>query len=227
MTNHKANERQKVKSDAAQSQDICAVTNELTELQRKVAEKMLIEGATFEDAMEVVNEESEKKVTLRAIESYFRSDVRLQQKRILHMLQTARDLKQALANPESGRSDLAEAVLITGLMGLSRGDARLRFQGALRLKDQEENNRLKKEVFRLKNEKLDLDRRFLEVRLKTESAKRDLITSRLAQLKEAVERKGEDHVLGPDIIQQIQEIYGLVSVREPAKGSEASMNVQS
>lgn len=226
MANHRADKEQKVKNKPAPSQGDGAGTNELTESQRSVVAKMLIEGATFEDAMEAVNDGSEEEVPLRAIEGYFRSNVSLQQQRIRHMLQTARCLKQTLADPESGRSDLAEAVLITGLMGLSRGEARLRFQSALRVKDQQENKRLKEKSFRLKSEKLDLDRRFLEVRLKTEIAKRDLITNRLAQLKEAVEGKGEDRALGPDIIKQIQEIYGLVSVTESGEGGEASADVQ-
>ncbi|MGH9325428.1 MAG: hypothetical protein ACRD2B_01865 [Terriglobia bacterium] len=212
------------RSGRGQPQGRCKDVNDLDEPQKEVVEKMLTEGATFEDTLEVVNDMGEKPLALRALTNYFRSNVHLQQARIRHTLRTADELKKALIDPESGKAELAEAVLITGLMGMNKGEVRAQFQNAFRVKNQAENNRLKGEIFRLKSEKLEIDRRFLEVRLKTEIAKRDLLTSRLEQLKEAVEHAGQSDRLGPEVIKQIQEIYGLVSTREPDAGGEAIAN---
>lgn len=187
--------------------------------------QMLADGATFEDTVEAVNEAEEEKITLRAVESYFRSNQRLQQDRIRRQVDTARRLKAALTDPQSAQAELAEAVLFTGLMGLNKRSAGTQLQQALRVKDQQENLRLKEEAVRLRSERFDLDRKMLETRLKAERAKLDLLTGKVEQLKQAAEREATGNNLSPEIIKQIHEIYGLVSPEETSGASQEKADV--
>ncbi|MGH9468940.1 MAG: phage protein Gp27 family protein [Terriglobia bacterium] len=199
----------------------CKSVEQLPDEQRQTLRQMLVEGATIEDAEEAVREMGGPQISARAIERYYRRDLTLQQDRIRHQLETARKLREALADSNSDHGDLAEAVLITGLMGVNRGSVSARAHQAFRIKGQQENVVLKQEAFRLQIKKFALDRKILEARLKTEVTKRELLASKLEQLQSAVEREGREHTIGPEIMRQIQEIYGLASAGEAEKENAA------
>ena len=186
---------------------------------RGLVERMLVEGATFEDTVEAVNERGPEGVTLKAIEDFFRSSLALQQQRIKRQVQTAEALKKALGDPRSGLAQLADAVLLTGLMRLNKRGADFDFHDAMKEYYQRENLRLKQEVVDLKKSKLELEQKMARARMKTELVKWKLAKGRIIELKRAVEANGKNQKLGPETIQKIQEIYGLVS--EPAKRSPA------
>lgn len=205
----------------AKRQNACKSVDQLTAEQQKALRQMLVDGATFEDAEDAVNEMEEPQITARAVERYYRSDLGLQQDRIRHQIETARKLRQALADSNSDHGDLAEAVLITGLMGLNRGGRASGAQHAFRVRGQKENTDLKKEAFRLRLKRFALDRKILKARLETEVTKRELLTRKLDELRAAVEHEGSDRQLSPDILRQIQEIYGLASSDEPAPANHA------
>ncbi|MGH9356039.1 MAG: hypothetical protein ACRD10_07910 [Terriglobia bacterium] len=195
--------------------------DELTQEAHRTLRDMLVTGATFEDAAEAVNDLGGDTITVRAVEKYFRSDLSVQTERIRRQLETARALKESLANPQSAQAELAEAVLITGLLGLRKREETSRLQRAVRVKDQHENHRLKTETLRLRSKKLDLDKRLLEARLSSETAKLELLRTKVIQLKRAADREGQGHSLGPETIQRIHEIYGLASIGAgEAAGSE-------
>jgi DNA-binding transcriptional regulator GbsR (MarR family) len=75
---------------------------------------MLIEGATFEDVVETINEHGAKRITLHAVQNYFRPDLSLQKERVKHLIEVAQSLKQAMGDPKSGKQNLVDAVLMTG-----------------------------------------------------------------------------------------------------------------
>ena len=200
--------------------------DELTPEAQHALRDMLVGGSTFEDAVEAVNDLEGDTVTVHAVEKYFRSDLNLQTDRIRRQLETARRLKQALRDPESGQAELAEAVLITGLMGLRKRDEISSLQRAIRVKDQQENQRLKKDTHRLRVKKFGLDKKVLDARLRSEMAKLELLRAKVLQLKQAVDRESQDHALGPETIQRIQEIYGIVSTGGPVEAAEDQSKVQ-
>ncbi|MGH9397179.1 MAG: hypothetical protein ACRD18_10065 [Terriglobia bacterium] len=179
---------------------------------RDLVRQMLVDGATFEDVVEAIAESGDTSIPLRAIESYFRSDLDIQKERIKRQLQTAKVLREALTDPKSGHTELAEAVLITGLMGVNRRSVSSSLQQAIRVKDQHANQSLKEEASRLRIEKFAMDKKVLAARLRAEETKQELIRTKLSHLQQALERNGEDKILGPEIIRQIHEIYGIVSV---------------
>ncbi|HLI30097.1 MAG TPA: hypothetical protein VKV79_03225 [Terriglobia bacterium] len=205
---------------------IVTKVDELSPDAQHTVRDMLVNGFTFEDVVEVVNDLGEDMIEVRAVEKYFRSDLNVQTDRIRRQLETARTLKQALKDPDSGQAELAEAVLITGLMGLRKHDEASKLQRAFRVKDQQENQQLKKDTYRLKAKKFELDKKVLDARLRSEVAKRELLQAKVFQLKQAVDRESHDHVLGPETIQRIQEIYGLVSNSEPGGAAQNKINAQ-
>ncbi len=205
---------------------IVTKVDELSPEAQHAVRDMLVGGSTFEDVVEAVDDLGEDMITVRAVEKHFRSDLNLQTDRIRRQLETARTLKQALRDPDSGQAELAEAVLITGLMGLRKRDEASGLQRAIRVKDQQENQRLKKDTYRLRVKKFDLDKKVLDARLRSEIAKLELLRAKVLQLKQAVDRESHDHALGPETIQRIQEIYGLISNSGPGEAAQNKSNAQ-
>jgi hypothetical protein len=98
----------------------------LSEDMRDLVSEMLGTGASFEDTAGLVNEHEDVGLTLRTVENFFRANLKLQQKRIRRQLELAQRLKTALIKePTSPESELAEAVLFTGLMALNRRGFRI------------------------------------------------------------------------------------------------------
>lgn len=210
----------KIAAKAPARRKRCDKFGDLPDDLKKAARQMLVEGATFEDVAEAVKASRKAAITERAIEIYFRSNLDVQEERIAHQVKTAKALKAALRKPHSSHAALAEAVLITGLMGMSRREASARVQQALRISEQEANLKLKKKTLDLRTEKLALDKRVLSARLAAEEAKQELVKAKLNHLRQAVEKKGDGKALGPEIIRQIHEIYGIVSVPQPGREDE-------
>jgi hypothetical protein len=183
----------------------------------KVVDRMLIKGSKFDDIVQAINGGGEAIVTLGAIELYFRSNEKLQQERVKFHMRTARQLRSSCKDPKSTQSDLAEALILTGLVGLSMGTPATNVQQATRAKDQNENFRLKEEAFRLRTRKFVLERRMMRARLKAEEAKLQLIASKISQVARELEQAEGANTLSPEMIQRIQEIYGIVSDISPSK----------
>jgi len=183
----------------------CTDVSQLPDDLRQLATDMLVQGATYEDVFEAVNERGKDKITLPAVRNYFRSDLKIQADRIKHRLQVVRILKAALGDDaDSGQKDLAEAALVVGLMGLERKNAQFDMQDAVR----EHGHR---ETFRLKTRKATLDEQVVETRLQTEQAKLQLIQHKVEELERALNKANKGQGLGPEAWQKIREIYGLIS----------------
>ncbi|MGH9449837.1 MAG: hypothetical protein ACRD11_04770 [Terriglobia bacterium] len=208
----------------ARQQPVSKNVAALSESLQTVVRQMLVDGATFEDVAEAILESGEPPVPLRAIESYFRSNLDIQKERITRRLQTAKALRESLSDPKSGHAELAEAVLITGLMGVNRRSVSSELQHAMRVKDQHVNQSLKEQAARLQVEKFAMDKKLLVARLRAEKTKQELVRTKLSHLKQALEGHGEDKMLGPEIIQQIHEIYGIVSIPDSLTSAGEGLN---
>lgn len=184
---------------------------ELPEEVRELINRMLIQGSTFEDVFEAVEEIEPNNISRAAIEIYFRSNAELQQNRVRTQLETAQKLKSACADPESAQSELAEAMILTGLMGVKRATKISDSQYALRSKAQQENYRLKEQVLQLQIQKSALDSEMLKVRIRHENEKLKLVGGKVEQLQRLLERQGASKTLTPEMLRSIQEIYGIVT----------------
>jgi hypothetical protein len=194
--------------------ETCTNVKDLLPSEVELINQMLIEGSTFEDVADAITESGRVKLGARIVERHFRSNPELQEKRVVRQVEIARRLKAALADPQSEQAELAESVLIMGLMGLNRRTAAQSMQQAMRYKHQQENIRLREDAFNLKVEKLEMDKKLLEARLKMETLKQEMLARKFQSLKEAAERASADDALSPEILKQIHEIYGLVSPEE-------------
>ncbi len=154
---------------------------------RHSVEQMMVEGATLEDIVETIHERHKLRVTLQAVQNFFRSRLDLQQLRIKRQLETARALKKALGNPQSGQGELADAVLLTGLMRVTRRSAEFRVRDAVFEKYQRENLRLHQQAARLRVQKFNLDKRLLEARLRTEALRSRQLQEKVLDLRRTLE----------------------------------------
>jgi hypothetical protein len=174
---------------------------------RKAIDRMLTEGSTFEDVVEAINASGEAKTTLGAVEVYYRSNPSLQKERIQYQAKTARELKQACQDPDSAEAEFLQAVIMTGLVGVTRGIP----SGDLERSKQDENLRLREEAFRLRSKRFALDMRMMKAQVMAGQAKMKLVASKLSQVARALKRAGGSGTLSPEMIQRIQEVYGIVS----------------
>jgi hypothetical protein len=177
---------------------------------RRLVEQMLTNGATFEDVVDAVAERGGPGVSLSAVENFFRGNLALQQERVRRQVATAQALKKALGGSGSGQARLAEAALLTGLLRLSRKGSELNLKDAMRERIECENLGLKRQLLRLRVRKAVQDQQFARAHIRAELAKWQLTKSRIAELRRTLETGGKKANLGPETMQKIQEIYGLV-----------------
>lgn len=181
------------------------------EKQPLVAE-LLVEGATFEDVVETVNEGEGPKVTQGAVERFFRSNLELQKRRVARLVEKAEALKTSLqAESNSAERKLAEAALLTGLMRLSRGGSELSVKDVVSLRLQHDNLRLKQRILRLKERDAIQKHHINEARMRHEFEKFKLTREKARQIREHLRSLKQGQQLGPETFVKIQEIYGLLN----------------
>jgi hypothetical protein len=190
---------------------ICTDVEELPSNLRTLVDRMLREGATYEDTVDVVGAAGQQKILQGAVEVYFRSNLKLQRERVQKMAQTTENLRQSLRDPNSAHAQFAEAVLMTGLMGLRRSTASAELHHAVQERQQLENYRLKEASLRLKEKKAVMELQMMRTRLQSERDKITLVKAKLEQLQRTLQRDQASSTLSPEMIQRIQEVYGIVS----------------
>ncbi len=192
---------------------------------RELVEQMLIEGATCEDTMDAVNERDRESVTLQAVQNFLRSNLGLQKRRIQRQLETAKELTGALGKSRSSLRDLADAIFLTGMMGVNRQVVNFGRVHAMRERLERENLQLKKQFFRLKARKTVQEREFAQARILAERARGKLLQAQVNKLKQLLKGAKENRKLDSDTWHQIQEIYGLakkpVRIERETENSDA------
>src|SRR5579875_2546148 len=191
---------------------------------RELAERMLVEGATFEDVQDSLNERGVP-VTLQAVQNLYRSNLELQKRRIQFQVERAQALKEALANPGSVDAELAYAAMLTGLQRLERKDGGLTLRDAIRSTLERRNIQLRRKLLNMQIEREMEERRFRKTRLHAEIAKLHLTRTKLAQLQEELKRQKGGATLGRTAMEKIQEIYGLLQIPVVPRDVEPSGKV--
>ena len=178
---------------------------------RELVERMLVEGATFEDVYDSVNERGVH-VTLQAIQSRYRSDLELQKRRIEFQVERARVLTEALGDPDSSDAQLAYAAMLTGLQSLTRKEGGLTLKDAVKGTMERRNIMLKRDLLRMQLAREVEDRKFRKTRLNAEILKLQLTKTKLAQLQRELKKLENSSTLGSVAMEKIQEIYGLLQI---------------
>ncbi len=177
-----------------------------------LAEGMLREGATFEDVCEAVNERGGPAVTLQAVQNYYRGNLALQKSRVEFQLERVRQLKESFADPESAEAQLANAAIMLGLQSLTRKGAQLTVRDAMRARLERQNLRLKQDLLRMKMAREVEDQRLRRTKLYAEMLKWQAARIKIQQLRRQLVQEGKTKMLGPEAMEKIQEIYGLLRI---------------
>ena len=179
---------------------------------RELVDRMLTEGATFEDVYEAVNERGGPTLTLQGIQNFYRGNLDLQKRRIQFQLERARQLKESFAHPESAEAQLANAAILTGLQSLSRKGAEMTLRDYIRARLERENLMLKQDLLRLKVAREAEDQRLRRTKMHSELIKWQHAKIKLQQLRRQLVQEGKTKLLGPEAMEKIQEIYGLLRI---------------
>ena len=203
-------DKQKPSATAPQARPVSDAAQLPDEL-RELAERLLVEGATFEDVCESVNERGAP-VTLQAIQNLYRGNLELQRRRIEFQVERARVLTEALADPDSADAQLAHAAMLTGLQSLSRKDGGISLRDAVKATLERRNILLKRDLLRMRIAREVEDKRFRKTRLHAEILKMRLTREKLLQLQRELKKPENSSTLGPVAMEKIQEIYGLLQI---------------
>jgi hypothetical protein len=177
---------------------------------QKLVYKLLIEGSTFEDVVETINERGGDGITLNAVQNYFQGDAELQAKRVRHLIHSADALLSSVGkNPRSAEAQLARATFLTGYL-------RVRRDASLITPKEAEHNRMERENLSLKRKILVMQKEKAVQELKYSHARTRMILLSQEKLKEEIlklqqEAKGHraGEPLGPEMLERIQQLYGL------------------
>jgi hypothetical protein len=200
-----------------QTPDYPAVANDYMQLKpelKTLVNKLLKEGATFEDVVEAVDERDDQRITLNAVKSYFQGSRMLQTQRARRQVEDAEALLEALdKDPRSAEARLARASLMTGYAKVNRKASVVSPREAARYRMECENLNLKHQILMMTKKKAKQD-------LECSIARTNLIKATGIKLQQEVELLGhrlEAHrpgdPIGSDILQKVQQLYGLV--RQP------------
>ena len=90
----------------------------------------------------------------------------------------------------------------------------------MRQRIEHENLALKRQLLRLRVRKEAQDQAFARVHIRAELMKWKLAKARITELERTLETGGKQANLGPETMQKIQEIYGLVIAPPASPGGE-------
>jgi hypothetical protein len=195
----------------------------LAEDVRRKVRRSLVEGATIEDVADMLLAQHGMLVAPAAIQSFYNGDAGIARDRAVRQVETVRSLKQALRDEKSPLAALAEATLLTGVMGLSRrgeltgNDAQRRMHDHRMFHLLEANQNMKNRLYAAQIG-LNNARRAHEL-VKYHEAK-----VRCKKLKAQLSELCQSRDLTPQTLQRIQEIYGIV--REPFDPSKSEETLE-
>jgi hypothetical protein len=178
---------------------------------RELVERMLMEGATFEDIYDAVNERGAP-LTLQAVQNLYRGSLELQKRRIVFQVERARALTEALGDPESSDAQLAYAAMLTGLQSLNRKDGSISVKDAVKGSMERRNLLLKRDLLRMQIEREEQEKRFRRMRIYTEMLRGRLARLKMVQLRRELAKHENSGTLGRVAMEKIQEIYGLLQI---------------
>ena len=178
----------------------------------KFIDDLLEDGATFEDVVETLQEERQTQMSLRVVSGYFRANLNLQKRRVLRQVEKARELKKSLGDPESEEASLADAVFMTGYMGLTRKGAEIKLKDIESIRLSKENLRLRNQVLRQKDQQNRQQKTYRHLRAEVEKSKLEFYKLKTAALKRAMAAEEGQNQLGPQTKRAIEEIYGVASI---------------
>jgi len=181
-------------------------------------DKLLIEGSTFEDVVEAVDEHGKSSVTLNTVQAYFRGNRELQAKRVNYLVQTAELLLQDLGDPESAEARLAKATFLTGYLNLHRDAKPITPKDAEHARMERANLNLKHKLLVVQRDKARDALNYSQERIRMLVLMQQKLKEEIGTLQQDAKRQQAGEPLGPAMLQRIQQIYGLTCQPMPYGG---------
>ena len=187
--------------------------NDVLDLQPKEKElvhKLLKEGSTFEDVVEAVNARGGKCITLNAVKTYFQGNRMLQTQRALRQVEDAEALLASVdKDPKSAEARLARATFLTGYSRVNRNASVVTAKEAARYRMECDNLNLKHQILMMQRKKAYQDLEYSRARTRLIEITQGKMKADLLRLERELTAHQPGEPLRPDIVQRIQQLYGL------------------
>ena len=178
--------------------------------QRKLVRQMLIDGATFEDVVEAVNERGGDGITLSAVQNYFQGSLEIQKKRVHRLVESAEALLATVdKDPKSAEAQLARATFLTGYSRVHRNASLITPKDAERSRMERENLALKHQILIMRRKKAMQDLDYSRARTRLILLTQGKLQEEILKLQREVKTHRPGEPMGPEMLQRIQQIYGL------------------
>lgn len=183
----------------------------LDEEQKKLVDKLLTEGCTREEVVQVLQEGEGDGVTLNAVGAYYRGNRELQAQRAAYMVKAAEALQASLVNsPESAEARLASALLLTGYGRIHGDESEGTYGDSEELRTGRSTATVKNYPLDLRTEKVSLDIDCSRARSRLVTLTEGKVQEEIRKLQREATEHGPGEPMGPKILEQIHGVYGLV-----------------
>jgi len=178
---------------------------------QKLVRKLLVEGSTFEDVVETVNERGGQRVTVNAVKNYFQGDLEVQKERVRRQIKNAQELLACVdKDPKSAEAQLAQATFLTGYERVHRDAALVMPREAARYRMESENLNLKHQILMVQRKKAEADLEYSKARTALIKATGAKVQREILGLeRELRAHQAAGHPVGNEVLQKIQQLYGL------------------
>jgi len=183
---------------------------DLDEKLQSLVSNMLTEGSTFEDVVEAVNERGEAGITLNAVQNYFQGNLLLQTKRARRQIENAEALLASVdKDPKSAEARLARATFLTGYSRVHRDASLISPRDAARYRMACENLNLKHQILMMQKKKALQDLDYSRARTRLILLTQGKLQEEILKLQREVKAHRTGDPIGPEMLQRIQQLYGL------------------
>jgi hypothetical protein len=199
------------KTEKADSRKVVNDVLDLSDKAKQLVHKLLKEGSTFEDVVEAVNGRGAEQITLNAVQSFFQGNRMLQTQRARRQVEDAETLLGSVdKDPKSAEARLARATFLTGYARVHRDASLVTPREAARYRLESDNLSLKHQILVMQRKKAEAD-------LEYSKAKTALIRATGAKVQREIlglerelrARQAAGNPVGNDVLQKIQQLYGL------------------
>jgi hypothetical protein len=189
------------------------VVNDVLKLEKNEKDlvyKLLKEGSTFEDVVEAVNARGGQCITLNALKTYFQGNRMLQTQRARRQIEDAEALLASVdKDPKSAEARLARATFLTGYSRVHRNASVVTPREAARYRMECENLNLKHQILMMQRKKAKQDLEYSRARTRLIEITQGKMQGDLLRLERELRAHQIGDPLGPDVLQRIQQLYGL------------------
>jgi hypothetical protein len=183
--------------------------------------RMLIEGSTFEDVVEAVNERGGDGITLSAVQNYFQGNLEIQAKRVRRLIESGEALLATVGkDPKSAEARLARATFLTGYLRVRRDASQISPKDAERVRVERENLSLKRRILVMQKEKAEQELKYSNARTRMILLTQEKLKEEILKLQQEAKGHRAGEPMGPEMLQKIQQLYGLAC--QPLLGEEGS-----